>query len=184
MSLVIFMLPLGFFQQTRGFLVSYVKKIISLTFYMPLLLLLVLFNSFALQYAIKVGGSNEIVAKFGIIVVIGISLTLIQKVPEMINAIFGTQGGLTDAKSFVYQGVQIASAGAGAIAGSLKSVGRSAFGRTLEAYKGASVGTGNFLVKTEGAIGNAVNNIKNRASQPENIRTSVGFVNVGSKATR
>ncbi len=105
LSLVIFMLPLGFFQQTRGFLVSYVKKIISLTFYMPLLLLLVLFNSFALQYAIKVGGSNEIVAKFGIIVVIGISLTFIQKIPEMINAIFGTQGGLTDAKSFVYQGV-------------------------------------------------------------------------------
>ncbi|MGL2603786.1 type IV secretion system protein, partial [Helicobacter pylori] len=137
LSLVIFMLPLGFFQQTRGFLVSYVKKIISLTFYMPLLLLLVLFNSFALQYAIKVGGSNEIVAKFGIIVVIGISLTFIQKVPEMINAIFGTQGGLTDAKSFMYQGVQMASAGAGAIAGSLKSVGRSAFGRTLEAYKDA-----------------------------------------------
>nr|AUO31391.1 VirB6 type IV secretion protein [Helicobacter pylori] len=137
LSLVIFMLPLGFFQQTRGFLVSYVKKIISLTFYMPLLLLLVLFNSFALQYAIKVGGSNEIVAKFGIIVAIGISLTFIQKVPEMINAIFGTQGGLTDAKSFVYQGVQIASAGAGSIAGSLKSAGRSAFGRTLEAYKDA-----------------------------------------------
>ncbi|NGP55995.1 type IV secretion system protein [Helicobacter pylori] len=137
LSLVIFMLPLGFFQQTRGFLVSYVKKIISLTFYMPLLLLLVLFNSFALQYAIKVGGSNEIVAKFGIIVAIGISLTFIQKVPEMINAIFGTQGGLTDAKSFIYQGVQMASAGAGAIAGSLKSVGRSAFGRTLEAYKDA-----------------------------------------------
>ncbi|MCQ2871837.1 P-type conjugative transfer protein TrbL [Helicobacter pylori] len=137
LSLVIFMLPLGFFQQTRGFLVSYVKKIISLTFYMPLLLLLVLFNSFALQYTIKVGGSNEIVAKFGIIVAIGISLTFIQKVPEMINAIFGTQGGLTDAKSFIYQGVQMASAGAGAIAGSLKSVGRSAFGRTLEAYKDA-----------------------------------------------
>lgn len=137
LSLVIFMLPLGFFQQTRGFLVSYVKKIISLTFYMPLLLLLVLFNSFALQYAIKVGGSNEIVAKFGIIVAIGISLTFIQKVPKMINAIFGTQGGLTDAKSFIYQGVQMASAGAGAIAGSLKSVGRSAFGRTLEAYKDA-----------------------------------------------
>ncbi|WP_120937737.1 type IV secretion system protein [Helicobacter pylori] len=137
LSLVIFMLPLGFFQQTRGFLVSYVKKIISLTFYMPLLLLLVLFNSFALQYAIKVGGSNEIVAKFGIIVVIGISLTFIQKVPEMVNAIFGTQGGLTDAKSFIYQGLQIASARAGAVAGSLKSVGRSAFGRTLEAYKDA-----------------------------------------------
>ncbi|MGN8479894.1 type IV secretion system protein [Helicobacter pylori] len=137
LSLVIFMLVLGFFQQTRGFLVSYVKKIISLTFYMPLLLLLVLFNSFALQYAIKAGGSNEIVAKFGIIVAIGISLTFIQKVPEMINAIFGTQGGLTDAKSFIYQGVQMASAGSGAIAGSLKSVGRSAFGRTLEAYKDA-----------------------------------------------
>ncbi|GAA7965818.1 hypothetical protein COL8_07040 [Helicobacter pylori] len=116
---------------------SYVKKIISLTFYMPLLLLLVLFNSFVLQYEIKVGESTEIVAKFGIIVTIGISLTFIQKVPEMINAIFGTQGGLTDAKSFIYQGVQMASAGAGAIAGSLKSVGRSAFGRTLEAYKDA-----------------------------------------------
>ncbi|WQZ32908.1 hypothetical protein E5P94_00755 [Helicobacter pylori] len=82
-------------------------------------------------------GSNEIVAKFGIIVVIGISLTFIQKVPEMINAIFGAQGGLTDAKSFVYQELQIANAGAGAVAGSLKSVGRSAFGRTLEAYKDA-----------------------------------------------
>ncbi|GAA6844844.1 hypothetical protein CHC108_03760 [Helicobacter pylori] len=136
LSFVTFMLPLGFFQQTRDFLVSYVKKIISLTFYMPLLLLSVLFNSFALQYAIKVG-SNEIVAKFGIIVVIGISLTFIQKVPEMINAIFGTQGGLADAKSFIYQGLQIASARTGAVAGSLKSVGRSAFGRTLEAYKDA-----------------------------------------------
>ncbi len=67
---------------------------------MPLLLLLVLFNSFALQYAIKVGGSNEIVVKFGIIVVIGISLTFIQKVPEMINAIFGTQGGSVDLANF------------------------------------------------------------------------------------
>ncbi|GAA9329574.1 hypothetical protein HpHA245_01420 [Helicobacter pylori] len=76
-------------------------------------------------------------AEFGVIVVIGISLTFIQKVSEMINAIFGTQGGLTDAKSFVYQGLQIASAGAGAVAGSLKSMGRSAFGRTLEAYKDA-----------------------------------------------
>ncbi len=72
--------------------------------------------------------------KFGIIVVIGISLTFIQKVPKMINAIFGAQGGLTDAKSFVYQGLQIASAGARAVAGSLKSVGRSAFG-TLENLK-------------------------------------------------
>ncbi len=61
-------------------------------------------------------------AKFGIIVVMGVSLTFIQKVPEMINAIFSAQGGLTDAKSFVYQGLQIASAGAGAVAGSLKSV--------------------------------------------------------------
>ncbi|GAA8730395.1 hypothetical protein HpBT353_03210 [Helicobacter pylori] len=76
-------------------------------------------------------------AKFGIIVVIGVSLTFIQKVPEMINAIFGAQGGLTDAKSFVYQGLQIASTGAGAVAGSLKSVGRSAFGRTLKTYKDA-----------------------------------------------
>ncbi len=76
-------------------------------------------------------------AKFGIIIVIGISLTFIQKVPEMINAIFGTQGGLTDAKSFVYQGVQVASAGAGAIAGSLKSVGRAVGGRTLEACEDA-----------------------------------------------
>lgn len=173
LSLVIFMLPLGFFQQTRGFLVSYVKKIISLTFYMPLLLLLVLFNSFALQYAIKVGGSNEIVVKFGIIVVIGISLTFIQKVPEMINAIFGTQGGSVDLANFLKAGSQ-------SFLSFASNVGSAVSG----GVKGASVGTGNFLVKTEGAIGNAVNSIKNRASQPENIRTSVGFVNVGSKATR
>ncbi|MFA4879981.1 hypothetical protein VQM71_08310, partial [Helicobacter pylori] len=91
----------------------------------------------------------------------------------IINTIFGTQGGSVDLANFLKAGSQ-------SFLSFASNVGSAVSG----GVKGASVGTSNFLVKTEGAIGNAVNNIKNRASQPENIRTSVGFVNVGSKATR
>ncbi|GAA9655578.1 hypothetical protein HpHCM49_05540 [Helicobacter pylori] len=166
----IFMTPCLFFKQTQGFFFSYIKKVFSLTFYAPLVFLFAMLNSIGLELF---NPTQNIIETIGIIIISAITSALISNIPNIINTIFGTQGGSVDLANFLKAGSQSFLSFASNI-GSAVSGG----------VKGASVGTGNFLVKTEGAIGNAVNNIKNRASQPENIRTSVGFVNVGSKATR
>ncbi|WP_305866705.1 hypothetical protein [Helicobacter pylori] len=166
----IFMTPCLFFKQTQGFFFSYIKKVFSLTFYVPLVFLFAMLNSIGLELFKP---TQNIIETIGIIIISAITSALISNIPNIINTIFGTQGGSVDLANFLKAGSQSFLSFAG-------NVGSAVGG----GVKGASVGTGNFLVKTEGAIGNAVNNIKNRASQPENIRTSVGFVNVGSKATR
>ncbi len=166
----IFMTPCLFFKQTQGFFFSYIKKVFSLTFYAPLVFLFAMLNSIGLELF---NPTQNIIETIGIIIVSAITSALISNIPNIINTIFGTQGGSVDLANFLKAGSQ-------SFLSFASNVGSAVSG----GVKGASVGTGNFLVKTEGAIGNAVNNIKNRASQPENIRTSVGFVNVGSKATR
>ncbi len=166
----IFMTPCLFFKQTQGFFFSYIKKVFSLTFYTPLVFLFAMLNSIGLELF---NPTQNIIETIGIIIISAITSALISNIPNIINTIFGTQGGSVDLANFLKAGSQ-------SFLSFASNVGSAVSG----GVKGASVGTGNFLVKTEGAIGNAVNNIKNRASQPENIRTSVGFVNVGSKATR
>ncbi|GAA7194922.1 hypothetical protein ID0444_08270 [Helicobacter pylori] len=166
----IFMTPCLFFKQTQGFFFSYIKKVFSLTFYAPLVFLFAMLNSIGLELF---NPTQNIIETIGIIIISAITSVLISNIPNIINTIFGTQGGSVDLANFLKAGSQ-------SFLSFASNVGSAVSG----GVKGASVGTGNFLVKTEGAIGNAVNNIKNRASQPENIRTSVGFVNVGSKATR
>ncbi|GAA8454789.1 hypothetical protein HpDR51_15320 [Helicobacter pylori] len=166
----IFMTPCLFFKQTQGFFFSYIKKVFSLTFYVPLVFLFAMLNSIGLELF---NPTQNIIETIGIIIISAITSALISNIPNIINTIFGTQGGSVDLANFLKAGSQ-------SFLSFASNVGSAVSG----GVKGASVGTGNFLVKTEGAIGNAVNNIKNRASQPENIRTSVGFVNVGSKATR
>ncbi|MGT0056636.1 hypothetical protein [Helicobacter pylori] len=166
----IFMTPCLFFKQTQGFFFSYIKKVFSLTFYAPLVFLFAMLNSIGLELF---NPTQNIIETIGIIIISAITSALISNIPNIINTIFGTQGGSVDLVNFLKAGSQ-------SFLSFASNVGSAVSG----GVKGASVGTGNFLVKTEGAIGNAVNNIKNRASQPENIRTSVGFVNVGSKATR
>ncbi|GAA8613479.1 hypothetical protein HpDR69_05780 [Helicobacter pylori] len=166
----IFMTPCLFFKQTQGFFFSYIKKVFSLTFYAPLVFLFAMLNSIGLELFKP---TQNIIETIGIIIISAITSALISNIPNIINTIFGTQGGSVDLANFLKAGSQ-----------SFLSFASNAGSAVSGGVKGASVGTGNFLVKTEGAIGNAVNNIKNRASQPENIRTSVGFVNVGSKATR
>ncbi|RVY50737.1 hypothetical protein [Helicobacter pylori] len=166
----IFMTPCLFFKQTQGFFFSYIKKVFSLTFYAPLVFLFAMLNSIGLELF---NPTQNIIETIGIIIISAITSALISNIPNIINTIFGTQGGSVDLANFLKAGSQ-------SFLSFASNVGSAVGG----GVKGASVGTGNFLVKTEGAIGNAVNNIKNRASQPENIRTSVGFVNVGSKATR
>ncbi|PDW40831.1 hypothetical protein BB424_07420 [Helicobacter pylori] len=166
----IFMTPCLFFKQTQGFFFSYIKKVFSLTFYAPLVFLFAMLNSIGLELF---NPTQNIIETIGIIIISAITSALISNIPNIINTIFGTQGGSVDLANFLKAGSQ-------SFLSFASNVGSAVSG----GVKGASVGTGNFLVKTEGAIGNAVNNIKNRASQPESIRTSVGFVNVGSKATR
>ncbi|WRA35796.1 hypothetical protein KVM13_04725 [Helicobacter pylori] len=166
----IFMTPCLFFKQTQGFFFSYIKKVFSLTFYAPLVFLFAMLNSIGLELF---NPTQNIIETIGIIIISAITSALISNIPNIINTIFGTQGGSVDLANFLKAGSQ-------SFLSFASNVGSAVSG----GVKGASVGTGNFLVKTEGAIGNAVNNIKNRASQLENIRTSVGFVNVGSKATR
>ncbi|GAA8509633.1 hypothetical protein HpDR57_26850 [Helicobacter pylori] len=166
----IFMTPCLFFKQTQGFFFSYIKKVFSLTFYAPLVFLFAMLNSIGLELF---NPTQNIIETIGIIIISAITSALISNIPNIINTIFGTQGGSVDLANFLKAGSQ-------SFLSFASNVGSAVSG----GVKGASVGTGNLLVKTEGAIGNAVNNIKNRASQPENIRTSVGFVNVGSKATR
>ncbi|GAA7198488.1 hypothetical protein [Helicobacter pylori] len=166
----IFMTPCLFFKQTQGFFFSYIKKVFSLTFYAPLVFLFAMLNSIGLELF---NPTQNIIETIGIIIISAITSALISNIPNIINTIFGTQGGSVDLANFLKAGSQ-------SFLSFASNVGSAVGG----GVKGASVGTGNFLVKTEGAIGNAVNNIKNRASQPENIRTSVGFVSVGSKATR
>ncbi len=166
----IFMTPCLFFKQTQGFFFSYIKKVFSLTFYAPLVFLFAMLNSIGLELFKP---TQNIIETIGIIIISAITSALISNIPNIINTIFGTQGGSVDLANFLKAGSQ-------SFLSFASNVGSAVSG----GIKGASVGTGNFLVKTEGAIGNAVNNIKNRVSQPENIRTSVGFVNVGSKATR
>ncbi|RVZ24237.1 hypothetical protein EC543_07555 [Helicobacter pylori] len=166
----IFMTPCLFFKQTQGFFFSYIKKVFSLTFYAPLVFLFAMLNSIGLELF---NPTQNIIETIGIIIISAITSALISNIPNIINTIFGTQGGSVDLANFLKAGSQ-------SFLSFASNVGSAVSG----GVKGASVGTSNFLVKTEGAIGNAVNNIKNRASQPEDIRTSVGFVNVGSKATR
>ncbi|GAA8131624.1 hypothetical protein HpDR130_03300 [Helicobacter pylori] len=166
----IFMTPCLFFKQTQGFFFSYIKKVFSLTFYAPLVFLFAMLNSIGLELF---NPTQNIIETIGIIIISAITSALISNIPNIINTIFGTQGGSVDLANFLKAGSQ-------SFLSFASNVGSAVSG----GVKGASVGTGNLLVKTEGAIGNAVNNIKNRASQPENIRTSVGFVNIGSKATR
>ncbi len=166
----IFMTPCLFFKQTQGFFFSYIKKVFSLTFYAPLVFLFAMLNSIGLELF---NPTQNIIETIGIIIISAITSALISNIPNIINTIFGAQGGSVDLANFLKAGSQ-------SFLSFASNVGSAVSG----GVKGASVGTGNFLVKTESAIGNAVNNIKNRASQPENIRTSVGFVNVGSKATR
>ncbi|MGL2913528.1 hypothetical protein ACQKBK_06135 [Helicobacter pylori] len=166
----IFMTPCLFFKQTQGFFFSYIKKVFSLTFYAPLVFLFAMLNSIGLELF---NPTQNIIETIGIIIISAITSALISNIPNIINTIFGTQGGSVDLANFLKAGSQ-------SFLSFASNVGSAVSG----GVKGAFVGTGNFSVKTEGAIGNAVNNIKNRASQPENIRTSVGFVNVGSKATR
>ncbi len=132
LSLGFAVLPLALFPQTKGMLFSYLKKLISLTFYQPCIMVVAFLNfsmieSITLKIPTKAeiingfynkghiidqmienGSSQAInnfqnamgaytsVLGFSIILILGsvICFFLIKRVPDFINNIFGTSGGV------------------------------------------------------------------------------------------
>ncbi|GAA7711520.1 hypothetical protein HpBT013_02070 [Helicobacter pylori] len=130
----IFMTPCLFFKQTQGFFFSYIKKVFSLTFYAPLVFLFAMLNSIGLELF---NPTQNIIETIGIIIISAITSALISNIPNIINTIFGTQGGSVDLANFLKAGSQ-------SFLSFASNVGSAVSG----GVKGASVGTGNFLVKT------------------------------------
>ncbi|WP_187857480.1 type IV secretion system protein [Helicobacter pylori] len=123
LSLGFAVLPLALFPQTKGMLFSYLKKLISLTFYQPCMTLVAFFNLQALQLItiripsqdeIRQGffgnahkmidkdpsnlagaGLTDIIGYFFVLILISvICFYLVKRVPDFINNIFGTSGGV------------------------------------------------------------------------------------------
>ncbi|GAA6918305.1 hypothetical protein AOH275_03190 [Helicobacter pylori] len=129
----IFMTPCLFFKQTQGFFFSYIKKVFFLTFYAPLVFLFAMLNSIGLELF---NPTQNIIETIGIIIISAITSALISNIPNIINTIFGTQGGSVDLANFLKAGSQ-------SFLSFASNVGSAVSG----GVKGASVGTGNFLVK-------------------------------------
>ncbi|MFP6254820.1 type IV secretion system protein [Helicobacter pylori] len=132
LSLGFAVLPLALFPQTKGMLFSYLKKLISLTFYQPCIMVVAFLNfsmieSITLKIPTKAeiingfynkghiidqmieNGSSQVINNFQnamgaytsvlgffIILILGsvICFFLIKRVPDFINNIFGTSGGV------------------------------------------------------------------------------------------
>ncbi|UOR36940.1 type IV secretion system protein [Helicobacter pylori] len=132
LSLGFAVLPLALFPQTKGMLFSYLKKLISLTFYQPCIMVVAFLNfsmieSITLKIPTKVeiingfynkghiidqmieNGSSQAINNFQnamgaytsvlgffIILILGsvVCFFLIKRVPDFINNIFGTSGGV------------------------------------------------------------------------------------------
>ncbi|OKB13567.1 conjugal transfer protein TrbL [Helicobacter pylori] len=132
LSLGFAVLPLALFPQTKGMLFSYLKKLISLTFYQPCIMVVAFLNfSMIESITLKIPTKEEIingfynkehiidqmiengssqainnfqnamgaytsVSGFFIILILGsvICFFLIKRVPDFINNIFGTSGGV------------------------------------------------------------------------------------------
>ncbi len=132
LSLGFAVLPLALFPQTKGMLFSYLKKLISLTFYQPCIMVVAFLNfSMIVSITLKIPTKAEIingfynkghiidqmiengssqainnfqnamgaytsVLGFFIILILGsvICFFLIKRVPDFINNIFGTSGGV------------------------------------------------------------------------------------------
>ncbi|WP_187927588.1 type IV secretion system protein [Helicobacter pylori] len=133
-ALGLIVLPLGLIPQTKGMLFSYLKKLISLTLYKPLMMLVAFFN-YGIIYKVnaliptkhevtqgfygnadKMANEGKIIDAFGnalkgdwnsyiahssivgslTIIVLGsvICFFLVKRVPDFINNIFGTSGGV------------------------------------------------------------------------------------------
>ncbi|PAF49448.1 hypothetical protein BKH41_01935 [Helicobacter sp. 12S02232-10] len=156
-AFALLILPLIYFSQTRGFAWAYIKKILSLTFYQPLILLLATLNFKVTEQLLKyipdepkqgfietlVQGTKKIAAIDGILTMILIMsflcLLLIKQIPAMIDALFGTSTGIQGMNDMGKAALSAGGAVFGGLAGAAKSGYQGAGGGIIGGLVGAGL---------------------------------------------
>lgn len=160
-ALAIFFVGLMFLPQTKGMVVAYVKLLISLTLYKPLVLAMSAINLASVNalikslpttlemnekiYTLTIDGAKNtinIIGIFALICVVGILfITLTSQIPKIIDSILGTQSdisGVGNVSNMASKGTQaIGSMLGGAVAGSAMGLMKQAFSQGGGGLKGA-----------------------------------------------
>lgn len=227
LSLGILFIPLLMFRGTMSMFFSYFKKLIGLSMYPPLLLVLgtlhykvidVMVRNMPNSQELQSGIMGEVQDFLGasafqgltttyvlvlIIVITFISLYLIRRVPEVINAIIGTHtgDGLRGSMKMVQQAGQGLAQGigglmggtAGGIVSTAKNASKSAYENAGGGLGGLIAGAGAFITAglsnaVGGAkLGNAINQgiEKGKSGAGKGINNLIDrFASVGSKKTK
>lgn len=176
--LAIFIVPTIFFPATRGMAGAYFKKVLSLAFLKPLLILSALFNLLTIEKSAGFlppnAGEIKAIAEVAEIMIVlcavsYLNLKFLSKLPEILNAIFGTQGGVEGATSMFQAGTQAAMSGGASLvsaAASTATAGYKAGGGGAGGLVGAaaSLATGGVGKAAVGAIAGGINKLANSTS--------------------
>ncbi len=215
LSLGFAVLPLALFPQTKGMLFSYLKKLISLTFYQPCIMVVAFLNfsmieSITLKIPTKAeiingfynkghiidqmieNGSSQAINNFQnamgaytsvlgffIILILGsvICFFLIKRVPDFINNIFGTSGGV-GAVTEMMQKIGMTIGGA-VVGGSMVMVAN----QMKQAYQNAGGGLAGLQAGAKafglGAISGGASAMANHRSAKAGVRHFVASVKSG-----
>ncbi|GAA8364331.1 hypothetical protein HpNP2_05180 [Helicobacter pylori] len=215
LSLGFAVLPLALFPQTKGMLFSYLKKLISLTFYQPCIMVVAFLNfsmieSITLKIPTKAeiingfynkghiidqmieNGSSQAINNFQnamgaytsvlgffIILILGsvICFFLIKRVPDFINNIFGTSGGV-GAVTEMMQKIGMTIGGA-VVGGSMVMVAN----QMKQAYQNAGGGLAGFQAGAKafgiGAISGGASAMANHRSVKAGVKHFVASVKNG-----
>ncbi|PAF48823.1 hypothetical protein BKH41_04130 [Helicobacter sp. 12S02232-10] len=195
-AFALLIMPLVFFSQTRGLAYTYIKKILSLTFYQPLILLLATLNFKMIDELIKymplqadikerivstvvngVTQNAQVSAVLAMILIMCfLCLLLIKKIPGIIDAIFGTSTGVQGMGEMS----KMAMGAAGAVAGGLIGAAKSGFKAGSEkgggGWKGLATGlTGAGLNMVTAGLGTKIAGSKIGESLGNGITKGVSF---------
>ncbi|WQY31041.1 type IV secretion system protein [Helicobacter pylori] len=215
LSLGFAVLPLALFPQTKGMLFSYLKKLISLTFYQPCIMVVAFLNfsmiesitlkiptkaeiingfynkGYIIDQMIENGSSQAInnfqnamgaytsVLGFFIILILGsvVCFFLIKRVPDFINNIFGTSGGV-GAVTEMMQKIGMTIGGA-VVGGSMVMVAN----QMKQAYQNAGGGLAGLQAGAKafglGAISGGASAMANHRSAKAGVRHFVASVKSG-----
>lgn len=201
-------LPLAFFKATRGMMIAYFKKIFSLTFYKPLIFAVAFLDLSILNTIIRsLPNSSDIergVFDFKDFITNNISQTiqvsaylvmilfvsflifsLIKRIPDVINFVFQTSGGMGDISSFISQSaMKITSSSAGIGAGALGARMKNAYSESGGGIGGIAGAMNSFLTGGigSGAIGREINSKVNASNTGSKLNDAITKgVNFSSK---
>ena len=186
-SISVFCLPLLLFKETRGMMANYIKKIISLTAYKPMLFCVAFINYniidaaivslpkkdevssgiFGALYDLLTGNLDNTLSVLAFLLVLTISsflmFMLVKKIPDFINNIFGVSGGVGDAVSFVSQGatkmaMALGGGGLGAVAAKVAGTNSQAGGGAGGLIAGAAnIASGGLFGGAASGVGGMIN---------------------------